>query len=88
MSERLAPLAPADAPGLHRRGEHRRDGVLLALGPHVKRCEAAGAHIADVPATVLALLGCGIPDDFDGRVLREILTDDVPEVEPEPDDDV
>lgn len=58
-------------------GDHRRNGVLLAMGPHVKHTEVHNANIADVPATILALLGCPIPEDFDGRVLTEILTDDV-----------
>ena len=38
---------------------------------------AAALRFSDVPATVLALLGCRIPENFDGRVLTEILTDDV-----------
>lgn len=58
-------------------GGHRLDGIFLARGPHVKPRILDGACIADVPATVMALLECPIPDNFDGRVLREILTDDV-----------
>ncbi|OPX23268.1 MAG: hypothetical protein B1H04_03865 [Planctomycetales bacterium 4484_123] len=58
-------------------GGHRREGLFLAMGPHIRRAETRNAQIADVPATVLALLGCEIPEDFDGRVLEEILTDDV-----------
>ncbi len=49
----------------------------MALGPHVRHAALEGAHIADVPATVMALLGCPLPDNFDGRVLTEMLTDDV-----------
>jgi len=66
------------APGLHRHGDHRREGLLMAMGPHIKRHDLAGAEIADVPATVLALLGCPIPADFDGRALVEMFTPDVP----------
>ena len=50
----------------------------MALGPHIRPGEVCGAEIADVPATVLALLGCPIPADFDGRALTEMFTDDVP----------
>ena len=35
------------------------------------------ARIVDVPATALALLGCALPEDFDGEVLTDILTEDV-----------
>lgn len=69
-------LPKLDPAGLQRLGGHRRDGLLLALGPHIRRTELS-AEIADVPATVLALLGCSIPEHFDGRVLTEMLTDDV-----------
>jgi predicted AlkP superfamily phosphohydrolase/phosphomutase len=63
--------------GLYDRARHSRTGLLLAMGPHIRRGSVSGARIADVPATVLALLGCPVPADFDGRVLSEILTDDV-----------
>jgi len=70
-------LPALDPAGLQRRGGHVREGLLMAMGPRIRRAEIARAEIADVPATVLALLGCDIPDDFDGRVLTEMLTDDV-----------
>ena len=62
---------------LHSLGGHHPDGLVMALGPHVRRTTLQGAQIADVPATVLALLGCPLPENFDGRVLTEMLTDDV-----------
>jgi arylsulfatase A-like enzyme len=49
----------------------------MGLGPHIRHAKVEGATLADVPATALALLGCKIPEDFDGRVLEEMLTDDV-----------
>ena len=70
-------LPAADPTGLQRLAGHRREGLVMAMGPHIRHAQAKGAQIADVPATVLGLLGCDIPDDFDGRVLEEILTDDV-----------
>jgi len=63
--------------GLYDTGRHSRDGLILAMGPRIRPGEIRGAAIADVPATVLALLGCPIPEDFDGRVLGEMLTPDV-----------
>jgi len=58
-------------------GAHEPEGLLMAVGPHIKKAAVRDAKIEDVPATVLALLGCAIPDRFDGRVLTEMLTDDV-----------
>ena len=78
---------PADADGylfrtpdsaprrLSSTGSHRRDGLLMALGPHVRKTEIAGAHIIDVAPTILALLGCAVPEHFEGRALTEILAD-------------
>jgi len=70
-------LPAADPARLRHSAGHRRHGVLMALGPHVRPGRIEGAGIEDVPATVLALLGCRYPDEFDGRVLTELLTDDV-----------
>jgi len=58
-------------------GGHRRDGLFMAMGPHIRKGATRDAQIPDVPATVLALLGCTLPDNVDGRGLDEILTDDV-----------
>jgi arylsulfatase A-like enzyme len=44
----------------------------------VRRAALRDAQMVDVPATVLALLGCPIPENFEGRVLTEMLSDDVP----------
>ena len=73
----FCPLPELNWSALQPLGGHRRDGLLLARGPHIRRAEPHGANMADVPATILALLGCPIPENFDGRVLSEILTDDV-----------
>lgn len=62
---------------LHSLGGHHSDGLVMAIGPHVRQAALSGAQMADVPATVLALLGCPVPANFEGRVLTEMLTDDV-----------
>jgi predicted AlkP superfamily phosphohydrolase/phosphomutase/tetratricopeptide (TPR) repeat protein len=53
---------------------HRPQGVLVMSGPGVKRgAEAASPTILDVAPTALALLGLPAGEDFDGRVLAEVL---------------
>jgi len=55
---------------------HRLNGVFIASGRGIKRNVVThGAKIIDLAPTILHLLGLSIPDDMDGRVLREIFTD-------------
>ena len=57
-------------------GSHRSHGVLIAHGPQIHPGAAIQQpRIVDLAPTVLALLGCPVPDDMDGRVLSEVLSD-------------
>jgi predicted AlkP superfamily phosphohydrolase/phosphomutase len=52
---------------------HRHDGILLAIGPGIKKGKKIDrTAIYDVAPTILHVLGFPIPKDFDGRVLKEI----------------
>lgn len=58
---------------------HRPHGVLVMSGLGVKRAgEIASPNILDVAPTALALLGLAAGEDFDGRVLAEVLTSAAP----------
>lgn len=59
---------------LHRlEGTHRLHGVFVANGPTIaKGKQIHGACIADITPTILAGLGERVPQDMDGKVLREI----------------
>jgi predicted AlkP superfamily phosphohydrolase/phosphomutase/tetratricopeptide (TPR) repeat protein len=58
---------------------HRPYGVIVLSGPGITRgCELASPTILDVAPTALALLGLAAGDDFDGRVLSEALSSEVP----------
>ncbi len=51
-------------------GVHRMDGIILALGPHIRRnAHIEGAGIIDVAPTVMYALGLPIPNDMDGKPL-------------------
>lgn len=64
---------PADVPN----GGHRIEGVFIALGPNItKGIKLEGADITDVAPTVLHHFGEEIPEDFDGKVLEEIFTEE------------
>ncbi len=56
-------------------GFHHPDGILLATGQSVRRVSFR-AHITDVAATALHVLGIPLPEDLDGRVRKEIFTPD------------
>ena len=58
-------------------GDHARDGILLAYGPHVRAgVSLPRASIVDLAPTILWLLGQPVPADFDGRVLTELFEPD------------
>lgn len=57
-----------------RSGTHRREGILIAAGPTIRRgARSDGARIVDLAPTILHLLGSPVPAYMDGRVLEEIL---------------
>jgi predicted AlkP superfamily phosphohydrolase/phosphomutase len=54
-------------------GTHRRDGILVARGPHLKSgAQIERARLMDVAPTLLHLFGVPIPEDMDGKVLVEL----------------
>jgi predicted AlkP superfamily phosphohydrolase/phosphomutase len=53
-------------------GTHRRDGILVARGPDLKRgAEIENAQLIDFAPTLLHLFGLAVPEDMDGRVLAD-----------------
>ncbi len=55
-------------------GTHRMDGILLGYGPDIKKGERIeGAHIMDIAPTVLRLMDIPVPYDMDGKVLKNII---------------
>ncbi|MHB8994789.1 MAG: alkaline phosphatase family protein [Armatimonadota bacterium] len=67
-----------------RKGNHRREGLLIAAGPGIPIGTAPeGLNIQDLPATFLALLATPAPGQLDGRVLTE-LVGDIVTTEPAP----
>jgi predicted AlkP superfamily phosphohydrolase/phosphomutase len=55
-------------------GTHRLNGILIASGKPFRRgVQITGARIIDVAPTVLHLMGQGIPQSMDGRVLVDAL---------------
>lgn len=54
-------------------------GVFICSGPGVKKnVHAEDAHVYDITPTILYALGYPVADDFDGKVLTEIFTDQNP----------
>jgi len=58
-------------------GTHRLNGVFMATGNMIKKdVMTENAKIIDVAPTILYLLGQAIPDDMDGKILKDILSPD------------
>lgn len=61
----------------HIGGTHRVDGIFLARGNLVNGpLKLCNLKIVDLAPTILYLMGIEIPEDMDGRVLKEIIKDD------------
>jgi predicted AlkP superfamily phosphohydrolase/phosphomutase len=54
-------------------GCHRLHGVFIACGPGIAHGEISGTRIIDLAPTILHLMNVPVPDDMDGRVLKEML---------------
>jgi len=57
-----------------RTGAHRQSAVLVASGPRIRKGITLDyAHILDLAPTLLYLADVRVPDDYDGRVISEML---------------
>lgn len=60
-----------------RTGEHRREGLFIASGSQITSgCLEMELFIQDVTPTILYLLGAPIPESYDGRLIRELFSDE------------
>jgi predicted AlkP superfamily phosphohydrolase/phosphomutase len=58
-------------------GSHSMHGILLTKGRHIRKgIEIQAANIVDLAPTILYLKGNKIPEDMDGRVLKEIISEE------------
>jgi len=58
-------------------GTHRREGIFLACGPIIQSTSTKNVFdINDITPTLLYMLGCPIDKNMDGKVLKEIFTDE------------
>ncbi len=58
------------------KGTHRREGVLIACGPHVKKGVRFDADILDVAPTALYTMGIPVPQAMEGKVLSLLFEQD------------
>ncbi|MBD3355046.1 hypothetical protein GF361_03605 [Candidatus Woesearchaeota archaeon] len=61
-----------------RRGDHlySRDGMFIAYGPDIKKGEEINTEIYDFAPTILHMYDIPIPDDMNGRVIKNIFNED------------
>ncbi len=58
-------------------GTHLLKGLWMAGGPNINRVPGFEARIQDLTPTILTLLGLAVPEDMDGKVLKEIFKSQV-----------
>jgi len=64
-------------------GHHRLNGIFAIKGRGIKRAlEIDRAKIIDLAPTILYLLGIPVPNDMDGRVLKEVFEEEYIEKKP------
>lgn len=62
---------------LQANADHRIDGILFLHGHGIKKnYEIAKANIMDLTPTILYLFGLPIPDDMDGKLVKEVFDDE------------
>jgi predicted AlkP superfamily phosphohydrolase/phosphomutase len=69
-----------DRPSLVGHHTSALDGIIFAMGKGIKKGSRIEARIHDVFPTACVLGGIPVPRDTDGRVLKEILREDISEV--------
>lgn len=57
-------------------GSHRSEGIFCAFGPDIREGKKINAKIYDLAPTILHIFDIPIPNDVDGRVLKEIFKED------------
>ena len=58
-------------------GGHRLNGILIAYGKSFEKDHRINkANIMDLAPSILYLMGCPIESDMDGRIIKELFTDE------------
>jgi len=67
------PVFKTRALGDHYSGTHRLEGIFIAKGPSIKQGHRLKhVEIIDIAPTLLHILGIPIPNDMDGKVLKDM----------------
>ncbi len=75
----FGPATGKTAEGMPLSGDHRKEGIIVVAGDHVKKgVRVDGASIVDVTPTILYLLGLPVADDMDGRVIEAFFETPLP----------
>ncbi len=81
MPEKKVRLISSGAGGIVRsvrdvKADNAQTGFLIAAGEYFKKGVCEAFSIVDVAPTILHLMGCAVPSELDGKVLRDIFRPD------------
>ncbi len=76
--ETRSPVARLEGPerAKAKSGDHRDDGLVIVAGPGINPGRVEGSRLLDLAPTILHYLGLPVPEDMDGRVLEQLLSDE------------
>lgn len=57
---------------INKSGNHRKEGIFIGYGSHIKNLKLENLNITDFAPTILYLMNSIIPQDVDGRVIFEM----------------
>lgn len=55
---------------------HSKEGIFMAFGYGVKKCKNLNMNIYDIPTTILHIFDVPVPEDMDGKVIKELFIED------------
>jgi predicted AlkP superfamily phosphohydrolase/phosphomutase len=64
-----------DTGSVNRSGSHTRDGIIMGVGPDIKKVKIGKVKILDIAPSILYYFNKPIPKDVDGAVLKRIFKD-------------
>ena len=76
VSHEFSPVILENVPDtINRSGNHKIDGIIMGVGPDIKKGKIGSVKIFDIAPSILYYFNESIPRDIDGKALKRIFKD-------------